>query len=123
MLSFYPEEYLKIPTVKLVIIIDGKEAGHFLGIPHSEWMYEVHMSSLDKKYRGKATLISTAAFEFFFRNNTKVQKIIATIPVHNRLAIRLAKLSGMKLEGTITKSFLLDGVLEDQELYGISRGE
>lgn len=123
MLSFYPEAYGSIPTVKLVIIVDGKEVGHFLGIPHSQWMYDVHMTSLDKRYRGYATKISVAAFEFFFRTMPNVHKLIATIPVHNRLAIRLAKLSGMKLEGTLTKSFMLDGVLEDQEVYGICRGD
>jgi RimJ/RimL family protein N-acetyltransferase len=120
-LSFYPEKGLQLFTIQLHIIVDGESIGHYLLVPHSEEMYEVHLSSLDKRYRRFASDISKAALQYVFNSMVKLRKLISTIPVHNRLAIKLANAVGMQKEGIIKNSFLLDGKMEDQELYGISK--
>jgi RimJ/RimL family protein N-acetyltransferase len=53
--------------------------------------------------------------------NTPCVKIVAGIPAYNHFALRLAKSSGMSLEGVNRKSFLKDGVLHDQIYFGINK--
>lgn len=72
--------------------------------------------------RGKAVEITKGALYWMFYN-TKCFKIIAQVPVFNVLAKRLSERCGMTLIGVNTSSFLKDGVLYDQYLYGISKEE
>lgn len=121
MLSFYPEKGLQLFTIKINIIVDGESIGHYLLIPHSLHMYELHQSPLDKKYRGHAVEINSRAMRYVFANMKNLQKLFATIPINNRLAISLAKKCGFKKEGHLSKSYMLDEVMIDQEIYGISK--
>ena len=45
----------------------------------------------------------------------------ASIPEYNKLAIRLAGKVGMELIGINKRSFMKNGVLYDQQLFGISK--
>lgn len=121
MLSFYPEKGFELFTIKVQIIVDGESIGQFLLVPHSEQMYEIHMSALDKRYRGHAPEISKAALKYGFSSMSKLRKLVAMIPSHNKMAIRLAELSGMQKEGTLKDSFFYLDEMEDQEIYGIRR--
>lgn len=76
---------------------------------------------MDKTIRGKMVEIGKEGFKYIFNDISRLQKLIAYIPATNRLAVRLAKRIGMKHEGTLTKSFDLDGQLVDQEIYGFNR--
>ena len=123
MLTFYPELHADIKITKIVVIVNGKEIGHFLLVPHSLEMYEIHTAPFDLEYKGKVAIIGKMALEWGFKNMPRLQKLISYVPKHNRLASILARKVGMKLEGIIKESFLFDGKMEDQELYGITRGE
>lgn len=55
--------------------------------------------------------------------NTRYIKVIAMIPIYNKLTIRLVKKCGFKQEGLIKKSFLKNWKLHDQVLFGITKRE
>lgn len=89
-------------------------------VPHSTELYEIHISHIDYSIKGKMDLIAKEGFRFLFNDMAKVQKIVAFIPVHNRLAIKLAN-KCMNHEGTLKNSFLYEGSMEDQMIFGINR--
>ena len=49
------------------------------------------------------------------------KKFLATIPVDNRAASRLALRLGAKVEGTLTKSCYRNGKMNDVKVYGINK--
>lgn len=109
----------------LFIKLDGKifvktgEYGLFVGEARNSITYEVHTFLLPNA-RGKAVEIAKAAMQWLF-NNSNCLRITTTVPDYNKLAIRLSLKSGMELIGINKKSFLKDGVLYDQQLFGISK--
>jgi len=104
---------------------DGKlwlragDYGLFMGEPRNSVMYEVHTMLLPHA-RGKAIEIAKGAIKWMF-DNTRCLRLITSVPSFNVLAKRLSIQSGMKLIGNNEKSFLRDGILYDQYLYGISK--
>ena len=81
--------------------------------------YEVHTILLPEA-RGKAVDIAKGALYWVFYN-TVCLKIITHVPSFNVLARRLSEKCGLQLIGNNTSSFLKDGVLYDQFIYGISK--
>ena len=112
----------KLPTFQLIIKDDDVGIGELILIPHSSELYELHLSTVHKIAKGKTIELAKATFKFIFNELKKIQKLMVMVPVHNRLAIRLAK-NVMTHEGTLTKSSLYNDAMEDQVIYGISRGE
>lgn len=112
----------KLPSFRLIIKDRDINLAELILVPHSSELYELHLSSVHNSIKGKTIDISKATLKFIFNELKKIQKLIVMIPIHNRLAIRLAK-KLMYSEGTITNSFLFDNVMEDQVIYGITRGE
>jgi hypothetical protein len=53
--------------------------------------------------------------------NTRYSKIVCIVPVFNKRVARLCIGCGFKKEGTITKSFLKNFQLCDQDIYGMSK--
>ena len=106
---------------------DGKlwlkagDYGVFMGEPRNMITYEVHTLLLPEA-RGKAVEIATGALHWIF-HNTPCLKITTNVPSFNVLARRLSEQCGMKLIGNNESSFLKDGVLYDQFIYGISKGD
>ena len=75
------------------------------------------------EYRGAPALEGVKkCFEWIWEN-TPYARIEARVPDYNRAAIYLANLAGMKRFGVSEKSFLRGGLLHDQVLLGISKGE
>lgn len=97
------------------------EYGVFMLHPHNLITYEVHTILLPHT-RGKAVDVAIEARNWFF-TNTQCERIITNVPSFNQLALRLAKKSGMTEYGINPKSFKKGGVLYDQTLLGISKGE
>jgi hypothetical protein len=84
-------------------------------------MYNVHIG-VSKEGRGKQTIDNTKwAIKWFFKEYLNAHKLIAFIPTTNRVSQVFASLVGMEREGMCKKSFLKDGVLLDQIVYGLSR--
>lgn len=123
MIEFEKQDGENIPTIIINIVDEGTKIGHVLLVPHSHYLYEIHITEIHPDYRGYALQISKVMLTYIFRNYTMVEKIIAMIPIDNRLAIALARRSGMKKEGKLKGSIRINGILKDQEILGISRGK
>lgn len=111
-------EYLFVKTEGKFWLRAG-DLGLFIGEPRNVICYEVHIALLPEA-KGNAVEISKGAIEWMF-SHTWCQRLTASIPEFNKLAIRLANKLGMEFIGINKKSFLKNGALFDQHLYGISK--
>lgn len=99
---------------------DGKNTGLFLFFPWNVTTYELHVAVM-LNCRGRHSVIAgTMAGKWMFEH-TPCRKIITMIPKPNYPAKWLALAVGMKQEGINRKSYLRDGVLHDQYLFGICK--
>jgi len=105
----------------LTVHLHGEFLGIFLASPHGTACKEVHAALLPNA-RGYAVGAAKQAIKWMF-NNTECARLIAWIPAYNRLAVNMARKSGMTVCGVNNKSFLKDGALHDEVLLGISKGE
>lgn len=95
------------------------EYGVLIGRPVNMVTYDVHVALLPHA-RGIAVDVCKAAIAWMFEN-TRSMRLVASIPEFNRLAIRLANQVGMEFIGNNKKSFMKNGVLVDQLMFGISK--
>jgi hypothetical protein len=79
----------------------------------------VHTGALPEAW-GRTTGFFRECVKWVFEN-TRYTKIISMAPVNNRAAILLARRCGFKIEGNITKSFLKNWELYDQNILGLSK--
>lgn len=79
----------------------------------------VHLA-FNKSVLGKADYVYPHLLAWLFKN-TSYLSVEALIPSFNKLAGRLARLSGMRFIGNKRVSFLKNGVMHDQFLYEINR--
>lgn len=93
--------------------------GILIGKPVNGITYDCHIALLPEA-AGIAVDICKGAIKWMF-NNTKCLRLVASVPEYNKLAIRLARESGMELMGINKKSFLKNGILFDQLMFGISK--
>lgn len=71
-----------------------------------------------KKYAVKATIL---AYKWAAKNIPEFHKIFGWVPVcHENVAAHLERI-GMVKEGTLTESYLRDGKVIDQDLYGMTK--
>jgi RimJ/RimL family protein N-acetyltransferase len=84
-------------------------------------MLDVHVALLPSA-KGKAAELCSGAINWVF-NNTQYLRLIASIPEHNNLALKLARSVGMQFVGINSKSFMKNGCLLDQHIFGISKGD
>jgi RimJ/RimL family protein N-acetyltransferase len=98
----------------------GKLYGIFTLIPQNAVCYEIHAALLPGGWgvNTRPALIGVIAWMF---RHSPARRIVASIPIYNRLAIKLARDAGMQQFGTNPASFQRGGVLHDQELFGISK--
>lgn len=104
-------------------LIVWSDSDHRLGLltflGQSTVLWEVHCCLLPSCW-GRSAEALTGAFDWIF-GNTSAQRIVATIPIYNRLALKLAEAADMKLYGANPKSFMKNGELHDTLLFGISK--
>jgi len=112
-----------LPCIMFDIDLKQEHLGQILLVRHSEQMYEVHLSDIVPEYRGNTDKILKAGMNMIFNSVQKLQKLIAIIPKHNKLSVLLCVKNGFTYEGTLKNSFLFEDKMEDQEIYGITRGE
>lgn len=103
----------------LKAVENGKQYGVFLLHPHNSICYEVHTCLLPEIW-GRTIECTHAGIEWMFKN-TSCRRIITSVPKYNKLALRLAKKSGLKEYGINTKSYLKNGILHDLIILGISK--
>ena len=105
-----------------LLVADDAPAGVFLAYPRGAACWEVHTCLLPRTWGGGAAHAARLLLAHLF-NTIGCDKVVTNVPAYNRAALRFAKASGMRAEGTNTASFLRNGVLEDQIMLGITRKE
>lgn len=120
--SFDASNTLKLEGIYFMKpVIDNKEIGLFFLHPWNTICYEVHTCILPE-YRGKMAVRACKELKDYMFSNTPCMKIVTHIPVNNKPAQILATQAGMEKEGINSASFLKDGVVIDQLLFGIRKG-
>lgn len=117
MVDIDPELYFIKPGG--VIWVRAEEYGVFAFEKRNHITYDVHTTLLPNA-RGKSVEIAKGVVRWFFENSNCL-RITTTVPEFNHLATRLSLMAGMTLIGVNKKSFLKNGQLFDQYLYGISK--
>lgn len=108
--------YLAVPG------LDGSASGIFMLHPHNTVCYEVHTCMTPAAW---GEIARNGAFEGcrWMFENTLCERIITNVPVYNSLAEKFSIDCGMKKFGVNPKSIMKNGILHDQMLYGISKGD
>lgn len=110
------------PRIWYILYRDlGKPGALLTFLPQNPICFEVHLCVLPflwGKYH--PTAILAAAFRWMF-NNSPARRMVASIPIKNRLAIRLATRAGMARYGKNERSVMRGGRLQDQVLFGIDK--
>lgn len=111
------------PNLFWIAIYDDKELlGMFLSHPHNTVTYESHTCLLPNAYGTRSVQAAHTYMDWMFKW-TACEKLITNVPEYNKLAIRFARKVGGVLEGCNRKSFLKNGTLMDQYVYGITKEE
>jgi hypothetical protein len=95
--------------------------GRFMFVPHSQELWEAHLSPIRMEERGDVLRFAKAALKFIFEDVATIRKLIAIIPENNQHMLKMVEELGFVYEGRIRESHLRGGVMEDQEIYGIKR--
>jgi len=111
---------LFFPPMNGVIYVKAGEYGLLIAKPLNHINYDVHIALLPSA-RGKAVEVCRGAIKWFFESSDKPIRLTATIPSYRHRIIKLAESIGMEFIGVNKKSFLLNGALYDQHLYGLSK--
>lgn len=115
--TFREETFISAPTKKIIICEGGQDLGFFLLVPHSLSLYEIHTVIYPNAY-GVAVEIGKEAINWFLGSHPEVNTLISFIPIHNKLAHRLAIKCNFKLCGIIPNSFMLENnIYIDQEIF------
>ena len=117
------ENILNVDVIyALISEMDGMKSGLFLFFPWNYTTYELHVAILPE-YRGSHSIEAGTMAGMWMFNNTCCRKIVTMIPKQNYKAKVLALAVGMQQEGINRQSYMKDGVLYDQYLFGICKGE
>ena len=84
--------------------------------------WETHACMLPGVWGAQATRCAREMFAWLWRS-TPCRRLIASIPAYNRPALAFAARIGMTRFAVNERSYLRDGVLYDQILFGLSRPE
>jgi len=87
-------------------------------LPQNAICWEVHCALLPVAW-GRSHQALRGAIEWVFEQG-ECRRVVASIPAYNRLAVALAITAGMSSYGRNERSFLKDGRMHDQLLFGIS---
>lgn len=96
--------------------------GMFMCNLHSAVEVEIHTAFLPCAW-GRDVRQAACEFREWIWHETQIQRIIGKALPSNVASVRYAEAIGMKAFGIDEKSFMFDGRLQDQILFGISRPE
>lgn len=111
---------LFFPPMNGVVYVKAGEFGLLVGRPINFINYDVHIALLPQA-RGLARDICSGAMKFIFNSTERPLRLTASIPSFNIKTIKLACDIGMEFIGINKKSFMVNGVLFDQHLFGIGK--
>lgn len=111
---------LFFPPMNGVVYVKAGDFGLLIGKPVNYITYDVHIALMPQA-RGMAKDICKNAIQWIFGNTERQLRLMASIPSFNVKTIKLAGDVGMEFIGINKKSFMVNGVLFDQHLFGISK--
>ena len=114
------EAIKKILINDKIYVLHPNEFTIFLWMPDNHCTCWVHTAIL-KEGRGKKAIIAGKKAIRWMFENTKYLKLITWIPSFNKQAELYSKWCGFIKEGCSKKSFLKNGILYDQYLYGLTK--
>ncbi len=120
-----PEDWAPIDHDALywmLVTEGGAPVGVFLVHPVNSYCYEMHTCLLPEAWGPTAGRAARLLGDWAF-GETPCRKMITNVPAYNRLALRFAKMGGMRQEGTNRASFMRDGKMLDQIALGVTKEE
>lgn len=116
-------EYEGEERIFVVSEYEGKVVGLFMFEQSNPICYDIHSAILPKYWgKGISSHCGLAASWWIF-HETDCEKITTSVPSYNHSAKRMAVNAGMTPEGINRASFMKDGVIYDQNLFGFTKGE
>jgi RimJ/RimL family protein N-acetyltransferase len=102
-----------------------KDAEEILGV----WLFEirgacweVHIALLPAAWGARAKRAWREMLAWLW-THTPCRRLIANVPGYNRVALRYAERVGLRRFAVNERSYMRDGALHDQILFGLSRPE
>jgi hypothetical protein len=117
--SEFVTSYLEHPGI---FVLHPNQWTIFIFSPRNLIMYEAHTAILPAGRGRDAIKAGRDSIEYMFTQTT-CQKVISLVPFFNPMAGMFARWCKLTREGTIPDSFLKNGELYDQTIYGISKKE
>lgn len=120
-----PEDWQPVEHADIwyLLVREGEKLlGLFIFTPENSVSWQIHLCLLPCAYGEKTRIALREVTKWIFQN-THCLRITGSIPMHNRLAMKFANDSGWKRYGINPDSYLKNGKLHDQILFGISRSE
>ncbi len=117
-----PEDFEPIQAQGIVylLVLDGEQVlGCFILHPHSAIIWEVHTCLLPEAW-GRSEEATKGGTEWVWSNLNCI-RLITNVPTINKLALRLAKHSGMQEFGCNPDSFAKGGKVYSMSMLGVSR--
>ena len=114
------EQYEPLEHPEMIYLAVNGKQGIFALIPHSRIMYEIH-TCLHPELWGAQALEAAASLLAWVWANTICERLITSVPQHNRTALRFAQKAGLEIYGTNPRAFMKNGRLENIVMLGISR--
>lgn len=117
------EEWRPVEDEALCYVLarEGEETlGFFLLVPQNGVCWDIHTCLLPEAWGARAREAARGIVAWTFAE-TPCQRLVTSVPGHNRLALRFAQRAGMTEYGRNPKSYLKGGILQDQILLGLSR--
>lgn len=105
-----------------MLVDDGEPAGAFLIHATNSVCYKMHTMLLPRIWGPQAAIAAKKLLEWAF-TETACEKMITDVPAYNRAALRFAMAGGMSQEGINRASFMRNGELIDQVMFGITKKE
>lgn len=105
--------------IYLLVSEENRTLGCFLLHSHSAIVWEVHTCLLPEAW-GKSEEATKGGTEWVW-SNLPCMRLITNVPNNNKLALRLAKRSGMQQFGCNPDSFAKAGKVYSMAMLGISR--
>ncbi len=119
----FVDEGLGDDLIFVAVSYNAKLAALFMFDEKIPYCYDIHSALLPEFWGMKlAHLLGQAACRWMV-DNTACEKITTSVPSFNKPAYKMAVAAGMSLEGCNRQSFMKNGQLYDQALFGFTKGE
>ena len=107
-------------SIYYILLTEGESLlGLIIFNPQSTILYEFHLCLLPIA-KGKGKICIKEAIVWIWLNTFAI-RITISIPITNKVALKVIKQVGLKEYGINEKSFMKGGILRDQVLFGVSK--